>query len=69
MTAKGELAALLGTLTQFCMSVLAITCIPAIGNQLNWREWRFIQSKMGMVTLLLALGHVLVMAIPYWIRV
>jgi hypothetical protein len=35
MTAKGELASLLGILTQLCMSILAVTSIPAIGNLLN----------------------------------
>jgi DMSO/TMAO reductase YedYZ heme-binding membrane subunit len=69
MTAKGELASLFGILTQLCMSILAITSIPAIGNRLNWREWRFIQSKLGTVTLLLAIGHVVAMVMPYWIRV
>jgi DMSO/TMAO reductase YedYZ heme-binding membrane subunit len=69
MTAKGELASLLGILTQLCMSVLAITSIPAIGNLLNWREWRFIKSKLGIVTLLLAIGHVVAMALPRWIAV
>ncbi|CAF3873918.1 unnamed protein product [Rotaria sp. Silwood1] len=69
MTAKGELASLLGILALLCMSILTITSIPAISNRLNWREWRFVQSKVGTVTLLFAIGHVLIMAIPYWIRV
>ncbi|CAF4710112.1 unnamed protein product [Rotaria sp. Silwood1] len=69
MTAKGELASLLGILTQLCMSILAIASIPAIGNLLNWREWRFIQSKLGIVTMLLAIGHVVAMALPRWIAV
>ncbi|CAF3781504.1 unnamed protein product [Rotaria sp. Silwood1] len=68
MTAKGELASLLGILALLCMSILTITSIPAISNRLNWREWRFVQSKVGTVTLLFAIGHVLIMAIPYWIR-
>ena len=68
MTAKGELASLLGILTQLSMSILAITSIPAIGNLLNWREWRFIQSKIGTITLLLAIGHVAAMATPRWIE-
>jgi DMSO/TMAO reductase YedYZ heme-binding membrane subunit len=67
MTAKGELASLLGILTQLCMSILAVTSIPAIGNLLNWREWRFVQSKLGTVTLLLAIGHVIAMVLLYWI--
>ncbi|UJR17735.1 hypothetical protein I4U23_004633 [Adineta vaga] len=66
MTGTGEIAALLGVLTVLCMTILAITSIPAIGNLLNWREWRFIQSKLGTVTLLLAIGHVTAVGIPFW---
>ncbi|CAF4013754.1 unnamed protein product [Rotaria sordida] len=69
MTAKGELASLLGILTQLCMTILAVVSIPAVGNLLNWREWRFVQSKLGIVTLLLAIGHVVAMALPRWIAV
>jgi predicted dinucleotide-binding enzyme/DMSO/TMAO reductase YedYZ heme-binding membrane subunit len=69
MTTKGEIASTLGILTQLCMSILAVTSIPAVGNLLNWREWRFVQSKLGIVTLLLAVGHVVAMALPRWIAV
>lgn len=69
MKGTGEISGLLGFLTLFCMSILAITSIPAIGNLLNWREWRFIQSKLGTTTLLLAIGHVIAVGIPFWIPV
>lgn len=69
MTAKGELASLLGILTQMCLSILAVVSIPAVGNLLNWREWRFIQSKLGILTLALGMGHVVAMALPRWIAV
>jgi len=68
MTWKGELASLMGILTLLSMSLLALASIPALGNLLNWREWRFIQSKIGTVTLLLAIGHVFAMATPRWIE-
>ncbi|CAM4739932.1 unnamed protein product [Rotaria magnacalcarata] len=64
MTAKGELASLLGILTQLCMSILAIASVPAVGYLLNWREWRFIQSKLGTFTLMLAIGHVIAVTLP-----
>ncbi|CAF0831644.1 unnamed protein product [Adineta ricciae] len=67
MTAKGELASLMGILTILSMSLLALASIPAIGNLLNWKEWRFVQSKLGTVTLLLAIGHVFAMAVPRWV--
>ncbi|CAF2199530.1 unnamed protein product [Rotaria magnacalcarata] len=68
MTIKGESASLMGILTLLFMSLLAITSIPAIANLLNWREWRFIQSKLGTFTLLLAIGHVFSMSISRWIE-
>ncbi|CAF0944314.1 unnamed protein product [Adineta steineri] len=68
MTWKGELASLTGILTLLSMSLLALASIPAIGNLLNWREWRFVQSKLGTLTLLFAIGHVFAMAIPGWVE-
>ena len=68
MTWKGELASLMGILTLFSMSLLALASIPALGNLLNWREWRFIQSKLGTLTLFFAIGHVFAMAMPRWIE-
>jgi predicted dinucleotide-binding enzyme len=69
MTWKGELASLMGILTLLVMSILALASIPALGDLLNWREWRFIQSTLGTVTLILAIGHVFAMAMPRWIQV
>lgn len=68
MTWKGELASLMGMLTLLSMSLLALASIPALGNLLNWREWRFIQSKLGTLTLSFAIGHVFAMAGPRWIQ-
>lgn len=68
MNWNGELAALLGVLAFVTMSLLAVVSIPAIGNFLNWREWQFIQSRLGTFLLLLAIGHVLAMAMPDWVR-
>lgn len=68
MTWKGELASLMGILTLLCMSLLALASIPALGNLLNWREWRFVQSKLGTLTLAFAIGHVFAMAGPRWFQ-
>ena len=69
MNWNGELAALLGVLAIVTMSLLAVASIPAIGSILNWREWQFIQSKLGTLTLLLAIGHVFAMALPNWVNI
>ncbi|CAF0808452.1 unnamed protein product [Didymodactylos carnosus] len=65
---KGEAASLFGILAIFCMSVLAVGSIPSVSNTLNWREWRFLQSSLGYLTLLLAVIHVFIMATPNWIK-
>lgn len=68
MSWNGELAALFGVLTIFTLSILAIASIPAIGNLLNWREWQFIQSKLGTFALVFATGHIFSMSLSTWIR-
>ncbi|XP_051872678.1 metalloreductase STEAP4-like isoform X2 [Pristis pectinata] len=39
----------------FCL--LGITSLPSVSNVMNWREFRFVQSKLGHVTLLLCTVH------------
>ncbi|XP_026866611.2 metalloreductase STEAP4 [Electrophorus electricus] len=37
--------------------LLGITSLPSVSNSLNWREFGFIQSKLGHTTLLLCTAH------------
>ncbi|XP_062841752.1 metalloreductase STEAP4 [Trichomycterus rosablanca] len=37
--------------------LLGITSLPSVSNSLNWREFSFIQSKLGHLTLLLCTTH------------
>ncbi|XP_078283943.1 metalloreductase STEAP4 [Rhinoraja longicauda] len=37
--------------------LLGITSFPSVSNAVNWREFRFVQSKLGHVTLLLCTAH------------
>ncbi|XP_029461194.1 metalloreductase STEAP3-like isoform X2 [Rhinatrema bivittatum] len=41
------------------LSLLAVTSLPSIGNVLNWREFSFIQSKLGFGALLVSTLHTL----------
>ncbi|XP_018091080.1 metalloreductase STEAP3 isoform X2 [Xenopus laevis] len=41
------------------LSLLAITSLPSISNSLNWREFNFIQSQLGLVALLISTLHTL----------
>ncbi|CAM4701312.1 unnamed protein product [Leuciscus chuanchicus] len=37
--------------------LLGITSLPSVSNSLNWREFNFVQSKLGYLTLLLCTLH------------
>ncbi|XP_048469487.1 metalloreductase STEAP4-like isoform X2 [Rhincodon typus] len=37
--------------------LLGITSLPSVSNSVNWREFRFVQSKLGYATLLLCTAH------------
>ncbi|XP_036370788.1 metalloreductase STEAP4-like [Octopus sinensis] len=64
----GETSISVGLLGLIFMSILGLTSVPSISNTLNWQEWRFFQSKLGYVTLFFVTVHVLVMAVPFWIK-
>ena len=67
MTWKGEAACLTGIVAFLGLCILAVTSIKSVGDQLNWREWRCIQSKIGHMVLLISVCHVIVMGAPGWI--
>uniref|UniRef100_A0A8C5Q3C6 STEAP3 metalloreductase n=1 Tax=Leptobrachium leishanense TaxID=445787 RepID=A0A8C5Q3C6_9ANUR len=49
----------LGIVALGALSLLAVTSLPSVGNALNWREFSFIQSKLGLAALILATLHTL----------
>ncbi|XP_052218149.1 metalloreductase STEAP4-like [Dreissena polymorpha] len=67
MNWKGEAACLVGTIAYVVICFICATTFPSVTDTLNWREWRFVQSKMGHAALLLSVGHVLVMGLPGWL--
>ncbi|NWX30151.1 STEA4 Metalloreductase, partial [Notiomystis cincta] len=50
----------LGILGFFLFVVLGITSLPSVSNSVNWREFRFVQSKLGYLALILCTAHTLV---------
>ncbi|XP_073920908.1 metalloreductase STEAP4 [Castor canadensis] len=50
----------LGILGFFLFVLLGITSLPSVSNTVNWREFRFVQSKLGFLTLILCTAHTLV---------
>lgn len=50
----------LGILGFFLFVLLGITSLPSVSNMVNWREFRFVQSKLGYLTLILCTAHTMV---------
>ncbi|KFP85128.1 Metalloreductase STEAP4, partial [Apaloderma vittatum] len=50
----------LGILGFFLFVLLGITSLPSVSNSVNWREFRFVQSKLGYLSLILCTAHTLV---------
>ena len=66
MNWKGEAACLTGIIAFVTLCFICVTTFPSVTDTLNWREWRFAQSKLGHVALFMSVVHVLVMGIPGW---
>ncbi|KAJ7322298.1 hypothetical protein JRQ81_018585 [Phrynocephalus forsythii] len=64
-----EIYVSLGILGLGILAVLAVTSIPSVSHSLTWREFHYIQSKMGYVALLLCTVHAAVYAWNKWIDV
>ncbi|XP_067862781.1 metalloreductase STEAP4-like [Heptranchias perlo] len=58
---RGDLFYALGILGFAVFCLLGITSLPSVSNTMNWREFRFVQSKLGHVTLLLCTAHAAVL--------
>ncbi|KAM8933483.1 metalloreductase STEAP3 [Pelodytes ibericus] len=54
-----EIYVSLGILALGALSLLAVTSLPSVSNALNWREFSFIQSKLGFAALIISTLHTL----------
>ncbi|CAM9634749.1 unnamed protein product [Lampetra planeri] len=54
---QGELYLAFGILGLGVLAVQAIVSLPSVGNSLNWREFRFVQSTLGYLGLALVTAH------------
>ncbi|ELU11793.1 hypothetical protein CAPTEDRAFT_97945 [Capitella teleta] len=48
--------------------ILGITSLPSVGALLNWREWRFVQSYLGHLCLLLSCVHACLLKFEFFHR-
>ncbi|XP_066285726.1 metalloreductase STEAP3-like [Branchiostoma lanceolatum] len=54
---SGETFLLFGALSLFLMAILGVSSIPSVTNAMNWREFNFVQSKLGWAVLIFAIVH------------
>ncbi|KAE8596107.1 hypothetical protein XENTR_v10015971 [Xenopus tropicalis] len=64
-----EIYVCLGILALAVLSILAIASVPSVSTSLSWREFQFIQRKLGYMALLLSTLHALVFAWNKWVDV
>ncbi|CAL4132321.1 unnamed protein product, partial [Meganyctiphanes norvegica] len=57
MNLQGELFITFGCASMFLTCLLGITSLPSVGATLTWREFMFIQSKLGWMALLTGVVH------------
>ncbi|KAK3865212.1 hypothetical protein Pcinc_029172 [Petrolisthes cinctipes] len=57
MSLQGELFLTFGTLSMFITCLLGVSSLPSVGATLSWREFMFIQSKLGWLALVTGTVH------------
>ena len=57
LTIHGEINLITGIFGYIIMLLVALSSINSIANSLNWNEWRFVQSKLGLICLFIGLMH------------
>uniref|UniRef100_F7A7A3 Ferric oxidoreductase domain-containing protein n=1 Tax=Monodelphis domestica TaxID=13616 RepID=F7A7A3_MONDO len=64
-----EIYVSLGIVGLALLALLAVTSIPSVSNSLTWREFHYIQSKLGIFCLFLGTVHALIFAWNKWVDV
>jgi hypothetical protein len=63
---RGDATVLLGMVAAASLSLPALASLPDVSGQLDWRSWVFMQSTAGLVGLLAATSHTVVLGIEIW---
>lgn len=56
---NAELSLLFATLSTTLLAILGITSLPTVNQSMSWREWDFVQSKLGYLSMLFGFLHIL----------
>ena len=68
LTIHGDINILLGNLAYIIMILVALSSVNSIAESLNWREWSFVQTKLGIFSLLIACFHTISMYLVIFIE-
>ncbi|ORX90947.1 hypothetical protein K493DRAFT_379774 [Basidiobolus meristosporus CBS 931.73] len=63
---QDQLGLLFANVSILLYGILSISSLPNISSSLSWREWRFIQSRLGWLALCIGFTHDLLITTPYW---
>ena len=56
---NAELSLLFATLSTALIVILGITSLPTVNQSMSWREWDFVQSKLGYLSMIFGFLHIL----------
>ncbi|XP_043214206.1 metalloreductase STEAP3-like [Amphibalanus amphitrite] len=65
---RGEVFLTLGAVTLCLLAILGIASLPSVTDRLTWREFAFIQSKLGWTALVAGSLHNLVLGWDYMLK-
>jgi len=62
---RGECFLITGVVGFFLISILGLTSLPSVTSTLSWREFMFVQSRLGWASLLFIVAHDMFYGWPY----
>lgn len=62
---RGECFLITGVVGFFLISILGLTSLPSVTATLSWREFMFVQSRLGWASLLFIVAHDMFYGWPY----
>ena len=68
LTINSEISLILGLVAFLLMLLVALSSINSIGASLNWSEWRFVQTDLGIACLAFGTLHTLVMYLRIYLE-
>jgi DMSO/TMAO reductase YedYZ heme-binding membrane subunit len=61
LTLNGEINMITGMVAYVLLALVALSSLNSVAASLNWSEWRFVQTKLGMICLAFGLTHAISM--------